>query len=349
MRNAIIPLFIPHDGCPYRCTFCNQWRITGTQTGVTPAQVAETIAAYRRSTTRPYRWEVAFYGGSFTALAPARMRALLAPATAAWQAGEIDSIRISTRPDAITEEIAAELYTAGVRTVELGVQSMDDTVLRLAKRGHTATDVERAVPILRAHEMAVGVQLLPGLMGETRRTLARTVRRAAALQPDFARIYPVLVMADTELAADYLRGRYQPLSMQTAVCIAAWWRSYLQARGIAVIRMGLQATAALDAGDGLLAGPYHPAFGELVISRLYGQQLRHALRRTTGAVTVVLSPRDASKVYGLGGRQRRELGALCPDGVTWRIDTAQPQGRLRLYDAGGVREIIAERAVKRGD
>lgn len=339
MRNAIIPLFIPHDGCPYRCTFCNQWRITGETHSVTPAQVAETIAAYRASTNRERHWEVAFYGGSFTALSRSRMRALLAPATAARQAGEIASIRVSTRPDAISDEIVGELYTAGVRTVELGVQSMDDNVLRQAKRGHTAAQVADAVRILRAYGMTVGLQLLPGLKGDTRRTLARTLRRAAALAPDAVRIYPVLVMADTELAQDYARGSYRPLTEDEAILITAWWRTYLLRRGIAVIRMGLQATAALDAGDGVVAGPYHPAFGELVLSRICEQRLRHALRRATGRVIVTLSPRDASRVYGRRRENRQRLERSYPNGLVWHIDAAQPQGIVRLRDAHGERDI----------
>lgn len=348
MRNAIIPLFIPHDGCPYRCTFCNQWRITGERESVTPAQVTATIAAYRSSTTRPYAWEVAFYGGSFTALPRERMRALLAPATAAWQAGEIKSIRISTRPDAITDEIVGELYAAGVRTVELGVQSMDDRVLARAKRGHTAADVARAVPILRAYGMQVGLQLLPGLNGDTRRTLARTIRCVAALQPDFVRIYPVLVMADTELAAEYARGAYRPLTEAQAVLITAWWRSYLARHGIPVIRMGLQATAALDRGDGLVAGPYHPAFGERVISRIYEQRLRHVLRRCRGAVTVTLSPRDAGKVYGYRGIVRDRLTKALASTVTWCTDAAQATGTVTVADeCGSVVVVLEDNAARR--
>lgn len=341
MRRAIIPLFIPHDGCPYRCTFCNQWRITGRDESVTAATVASTIEAYLASTNKDYHWEAAFYGGTFTALPRERQAALLAPATAALRAGKLEAIRLSTRPDCIDAGSVAFLRAAGVTTVELGVQSLDDTVLALAKRGHRAAAVKPAVELLRAGGLQVGIQLMPGLRGESFLTLRRTIRAVRALQPDLVRIYPVLVMADTELAAEYEAGKYTPLSLAAAVMVTAWWRMYLARAGIPVIRMGLQATAELDSGTGLLAGPYEPAFGEHVIETIYGRRLRRALRRYRGALTLYFAPRDTSKLWGPRHRQKQRLERDYQGVLSWQAAKV-PVGIVIAEQAGKRERIYLE-------
>lgn len=301
--HGLIPFFVPHAGCPQQCTFCNQNRIaahthhstysSGNQrsghfsltsntmtvnrnqqrasepivgAAVTAAAVTQAITEYIGSARQKKFWEVAFYGGSFTAIDVKRQEALLAPAYEALQSGQIDGIRCSTRPDAVGDEALQRLQRYGVRTVELGVQSMVPAILAAAKRGHTAQDTVDAVKRLRRYGFTVGIQLLPGLLGETWQTVLYTTVLIGQLQPDFVRIYPVLVIEDTELAAQYRAGLYEPLTTEQAIQYSAFMKTYLEERGITVIRTGLQATEELDSGAGLVAGPYEPAMGEMVVN-----------------------------------------------------------------------------------
>lgn len=346
MRSAIIPLFIPHEGCPYRCTFCNQWRITGQATPLTAEIVEQTIETYIHSTIKPYQWELAFYGGTFTALPLIRQQALLEPATRAIKAGKIQSIRLSTRPDCISVDIINNLVTAGVKTVELGVQSLSDQVLRLAKRGHTAAVVADAVYLLREAGIQVGIQLMPGLRGETWQTLRETIRQVGNLTPDFVRIYPVLVMEDTELAMEYREGVYVPLTMEKARLIAAWWRMYLARKGIRVIRLGLQATTELDQGIGVLAGPYHPAFGEQVLECIYAHRLRHALRGRKEPVTIRYAVTDTSKWWGKKHRNRKLIESAYSAPMSWEVRDV-PSGVIELVWKNGKEIVFIEDEVYR--
>jgi len=263
---GLIPFYIPHAGCPQQCIFCNQHHIASDGVLAVQSDIRKTIADYVGSKRDAKYWEVAFYGGSFTALPVALQEQLLAPAYEALQVGEIDGIRCSTRPDALEEEAIHRLKSYGVNTIEIGVQSMDEEILRQAKRGHTAHDVVCAVQRLKKNNLRVGIQLLPGLPGETWHTLVHTAVSIARLAPDFGRIYPVLVIADTELAEQMEAGLYTPLSVNQAVAYSAFLKTYLESKGIYIIRTGLQSTEELDEGVGLVGGPYEPAMGELVVN-----------------------------------------------------------------------------------
>ena len=272
---GMIPFFIPHVGCPYVCTFCNQSRITG-QSGIshlTPEYIRQTIKDYIGSKRNDKFWAVAFYGGSFTAIHTELQHQLLAPASEMLKSGIIDGIRCSTRPDAVGDEAISLLQSYGVNTVELGVQSMNDGILVDAKRGHTAQEVVDAVARLKRRGMVVGVQLLPGLKGETWATILETAIAVVELKPDFVRIYPVLVIENTELADQYRAGAYKPLSTEQAITYCAFLKEWFESHNIEVIRTGLQSTDELDSGDSLVAGPYEPAMGELVVNEQYKQRI----------------------------------------------------------------------------
>ena len=272
---GMIPFFIPHVGCPYVCTFCNQSRITG-QSGIshlTPDYIKKTITDYVGKKRNDKFWEVAFYGGSFTAIHRDLQNTLLAPAYEMLQQDIIDGIRCSTRPDAVGDEAISFLQSYGVKTVELGVQSMNDGILVDAKRGHTAQEVVEAVARLKRRGMTVGVQLLPGLKGETWKTIIETAIAVVKLEPDFVRIYPVLVIENTELADQYRSGEYEPLSTEQAIKYCAFLKAWFERHDIDVIRTGLQSTEELDSGNSLVAGPYEPAMGELVVNEQYKQRI----------------------------------------------------------------------------
>ena len=276
---GMIPFFIPHVGCPYVCTFCNQSRITG-QSGIshlTPDYIKETITEYVGNKRNDKFWEVAFYGGSFTAIHTDLQHQLLAPASEMLKSGIIDGIRCSTRPDAVDDEAITLLQSYGVKTVELGVQSMNDGILVDAKRGHTAQDVVEAVARLKQRGMTVGVQLLPGLKGETWETILETAVDIVKLKPDFVRIYPVLVIENTELADQYRSDEYEPLSTEQAIKYCAFLKEWFERHTIEVIRTGLQSTEELDSGNSLVAGPYEPAMGELVVNEQYKYRIERCI------------------------------------------------------------------------
>lgn len=344
MKHYIIPVFIPHLGCLHQCIFCNQKKITGQQTPVTAKQVANTIQE-RLSTINQDRWiEVAFYGGSFTALPEKIQNELLAPASQALQTGQIHAIRLSTRPDCISADIITNLCKQGVTIVELGVQSLDDTVLFNAERGHSSQDVINAVKILKDSGISCGIQLMPGLPGEDWASLIGTVRQTVALEPKFVRIYPTVVIAGTMLAKLYNQGVYQPLSLGQAVARSAYMKLVFEREGIDVIRTGLQASEDLDDKGNVLAGPYHPAFGELVDSHLFFLMMAGCIEQKTFSFKTDMiihhHPRDGSKVRGQYNHNINLLKALynIPT-VKLCSDSTVKKGSLLLVYSGLSYEI----------
>lgn len=355
---GLIPFFIPHVGCPQICIFCNQHRIAKEE-GLdgryqqapldsaipsilpSPESIRETIVDYVGTKRKDKYWEVAFYGGSFSAIPRAWQEYLLKPAYEALQAGLIDGIRCSTRPDALGQEEIDFLRSYGVTTIEVGVQSMNEDILVRAKRGHTAQDVIGAVHRLRHSGLQVGLQILPGLPGETWKTLLETAVAISALKPDFVRIYPVLVIDNTDLADLYRAGQYQALELEEAIDYSAFLKSWFQDHGIEVIRTGLQATEELNQGDSLVAGPYHPSFGELVDNQTWRQRIESllaayeenftldGLAEGDRSIEVSYPPALASKVKGLKKRNEAYFMSTYPD-LSWSWKTEGKSPRLRI-------------------
>ncbi len=330
----VIPVFIPHEGCPHCCVFCNQRRISGfvEKQQVSGGDVQETVQIWlARKGGVQRRVQVAFYGGSFTGLPQVRQEELLGAVMSFVEQGRVQSLRLSTRPDYIDWQGVALLQRYQVSTVELGVQSMNDKVLSLAKRGHSSLDVEQAVFLLREAGMEIGIQLLLGLPGDSQTTLRQTVEQVIALQPDFIRIYPLLVVENSELADQYKQGKYTPLSLDKAVVLAAWMKARFNRAGIRVVRMGLQAGPELE--DSLLAGPWHPAFGELVASRLMLRQTRKLLSQASseGVLQVCINQRDQSVFRGMKSANVKRLQEL---GLWQRIqlttDSSLERGTVKV-------------------
>jgi len=264
-KRLIIPVFIPFGGCPHQCVFCDQAGITGKAAMPGADDVRSTIEAYlhtwEASGGRGPR-EVAFYGGSFTGLPKEAQAEYLAVAHRYVREGRIDSLRLSTRPDYIDAEIAAGLTGYGVAVVELGAQSMSDTVLRLSGRGHTAARTRKAVDVLKEAAISVGLQIMPGLPGDTPETVLYTVEETISLAPDFVRVYPTLVLRGTPLHAMFERGEYAPWTLDEMVEVCRRAASLFRAAKIPVIRMGLQPTEEL--AEAIVDGPFHPSFRQLV-------------------------------------------------------------------------------------
>lgn len=328
-RKRILPIFVPHLGCPHQCVFCNQRRITGNERAVTPEDVTALLDALPPGEAE--RTEAAFYGGSFTAIPPAAQEALLRAAQ-----GRVAAIRVSTRPDAVDEETVARLRAFGVTTVELGAQSMSPRVLRAAGRGHTPEDTVRAAGLVRAGGLELMLQMMTGLPEDTPEEALRTARALAALRPAGVRIYPTVVLPGTELWELHERGRYEPQTLDQAVELCAELTEFFAGEGIPVIRCGLNPTAELD--ETPKAGPYHPAFGELVLGERYYRRERAVLSAAslTEGQTVVLEVANGRISAATGQKRRNALALEWEFGVTVRFREAGLRGeevRLSPRDA----------------
>lgn len=272
VRPFIVPIFVPFAGCPHRCVFCEQETITSTPRGpITGKDVSRILneAVGSKNFRRHRNREVAFYGGTFTGLPLSQMRNLLAAVSSYGKQGLFQGVRVSTRPDAVDERRLDLLAHYGVRTVELGAQSMDDEVLSLSQRGHTAQDTAKAVEVLKRKNFEVGIQLMPGLPGDSPERFQRTIDQVIGLAPSVVRLYPALVIRGTILASWYRAGKYEPPSLEEAVnaCVESTLR--LEEADISVIRIGLMSSPDLLAEGRIVAGPWHPSFGFLVRCGMY--------------------------------------------------------------------------------
>ena len=308
----IIPIFLPNMGCPHRCVFCDQISITGeSDDQILPQQVCERISEFLNFKGK-HRGsvEVAFYGGNFLGLPESYRQSLLDEAQGFVEKGQVNSIRFSTRPDTITSDALNTLAPYAVRVVEVGAQSMDDTVLSLSRRGHTSVDTRNAVKLLKDRGLWVGLQIMPGLPGDTPGSILETGRKVAELKPDFVRIYPTVVVKNTVLEKWYDSGRYKPLSLADAIGLTKRLYLVFKARGISVIRMGLQATGSLLETGTVVAGPFHPAFGHLVHSAVFLDIATRELERQETAsrkVALKVHLHDVPKVKGLKNQNIKKL------------------------------------------
>ena len=298
-KHVIIPIFIPHVGCPHDCIFCNQAKITGQlreeYDKITGNQVRKTIEDYLETIDRVNTTvEVSFFGGTFTAIDIRKQRELLQSARTAKEDGLVDFIRLSTRPDYINLPIMNHLKEYSVDIVELGVQSLSQDVLDRAKRGYRKETVAHASSLIREFGMTLGHQLMIGLPLDTEEKDMMSLRESIEMKPDLVRIYPSLVIRDTEMEEDYERGTYIPYTLDEAVRISANMMKAYEENGVKVIRIGLQTTEEINSGADVLGGPFHPAFRELAESYLLCERISEAGFRT---LQVNIGKRDLSKLY----------------------------------------------------
>jgi histone acetyltransferase (RNA polymerase elongator complex component) len=339
----IVPVFLPHSGCPHRCVFCNQESITGKKArALCLPEIRNDIDTFLegcRQTARPV--QLAFYGGNFLGLSLRNIKALLEMASEYIESGRIHGIRFSTRPDTIDPEHLDLIAYSPIDAVELGVQSMDDTVLALSRRGHTAGDSEAAVRHLKARGYRIGLQLMVGLPGDDAARTMDTARRVVALSPDFVRIYPAVVLKDSSLAGMFARGEYIPWSLARSVSVVKQMVLLFQEKKIRVIRMGLQSTADLDGKGVIIAGPYHPAFGHLVLSEIYLDRAMAAIITAAGAgaavrgqtVEIRVSPQCISRMRGDKNQNIRRLREMFGFTALSVIpDPAVEEGQVTIRD-----------------
>lgn len=306
MKNYNIPIFIPHLGCPYECVFCNQRRITGRGTDVRAQDVRNIIEEELATLPKGAHIEAAFFGGSFTGIPIDEQNALMDAVQPYIEDGSIQGIRLSTRPDYISREILDNLLNHHVTTIELGVQSLDDDVLKAACRGHNAAQVHRAVSLIKEYPFVLGLQMMTGLPGDTFERSMYTAKEIVKLKPDIARIYPTLTIKDTFLEKMYYEGKYKPQTLYEAVELAKNILLLFEENGIRVIRLGLQSTGEICENGAVTAGPVHSSFGELVESSIYLDIMREMLPDNS-TVVLFVNPREISKA---SGNRRRNIDAI---------------------------------------
>jgi len=299
----IVPIFLMNRGCPHRCVYCNTRLIAGkTEEPLSEDHLRRTVASYTGQRKRKGESvELAFYGGNFTGMAEGEQIRLLEITDALRRDGLIRQVRIATRPDDLPSRTLDLLARHHVGTVEIGAQSLANDVLALARRGHTAEDVARAVRRTRERGITVGLHLMAGLPGDNKDKFSETLQKVIALRPDMVRLHPTLVFPETELAAMYQAGEYVPLTMADAVSFCKKALVQFEKAGIPLIRLGLQETELMKAPGGILGGPFHPAFRSLVEASLFfdmATQLLHEKGTTTGRVSFSVSPQDISSFRG---------------------------------------------------
>ncbi|MBR3816679.1 MAG: radical SAM protein [Clostridia bacterium] len=329
MKHINVALFVPDLGCPHRCSFCNQKTISGKQNPINAADIEKAVET-ALSTADCNEGEIAFFGGSFTAIDRGYMLELLKKAEEYVSKGLFRGIRISTRPDCINEEILEILRSYGVSSIELGCQSMDDEVLRMNNRGHTSDCVTEAAELIKSYGFELGVQMMTGLYGDTREKSLETARKLISLKPDTARIYPTVVLEGTELERLYRNGKYTPQSIEEATELCSELLMMFNDSGIRVIRLGLHSGGNVE--EGFVAGVYHPAFRELCESRIYLKLTEKELeiqKLSGGEIEITVGSRYVSM---LAGQKKSNVKYLQAKGYKVRIvqDDGYPKYKITV-------------------
>lgn len=309
MKKGNISIFVSHVGCPHKCSFCNQNTITGQENAPTPNDVKSAVeTALERD---DYQYEIAFFGGSFTAIDRKYMTSLLEASKPYIDGERVLGIRCSTRPDFIDEEVLILLKSYGVTAIELGAQSMDDEVLRKNMRGHTADDVRNASALIKSFGIELGLQMMTGLYGSTPEKDICTAEEIIKLKPATVRIYPTVVLPDTYLARLYESGEYKVDTLDETVSLCARLVPMFGENGIKIIRLGLHASE--DVKNNYLAGGYHESLGELVMSE---RMLQIVLKHDVGDYIVSINEKSISKLIG---NKKRNIKALEKKGYRIKI------------------------------
>ena len=337
-KQYIIPIFVPHLGCPNDCVFCNQKSISGQQNMITTNDVKDTIEFYLKNfKDKEAKVEVAFFGGSFTGIDVEKQEEFLQTAYEYIKQGKVDSIRVSTRPDYIDKETLKRLKKYKVETIELGVQSANDYILKQSNRGHTFEDVKKASRLIRWYGFKLGHQMMVGLPESTRIDEINTAKELIKLKPKMVRIYPVLVIKNTKLQRDYESGKYTPLSVVQAVETCKELVKMFSKKNIEIIRIGLQNTDSITdpskEESEVVAGPYHPAFRQLVESGIWYDAIVDKIKKLNAKVKkveVTVNPHDANNVIGHKRENIEKLKELYTLDLIVKQDKNIKPGKMKI-------------------
>ena len=307
IKHSNIPVFLPELACPHRCVFCNQSRISGQQSIPSFTNVVDTVEQHLRTLASDTVVQVAFFGGSFTGLPLQVQEGYLSLVKPYLASGAVSGIRVSTRPDYITDEILDLLVSYGVVDVELGAQSFDDGVLKASGRGHKRGDITNASQLILSRGLGLGLQMMIGLPADSLDKSLHTARSIIDAGAHSTRIYPTLVIRDTPLAQMYARGEYTPLTLDEAVGWTAELYRLFEQGGVTVLRTGLHPNEDFKSGKSLVDGPYHPLFKELVMSRIWFRLLEEALPLHRGRLTIHVPENQVNYAIGYNSENRQRL------------------------------------------
>ena len=308
LKHYTIPVFIPELACPFQCVFCNQQKISGHQHIPGEEEIRQTITDYLRSFKQKDRVvEVGFFGGSFTGIPPEEQKRFLSVIQPFLNSGDVQAIRLSTRPDYISKEILALLKEYRVTTIELGAQSMDEEVLLRSFRGHTARQTEEASAMILQYGFELGLQMMIGLPGDTPEKSLYTAQKIIELGASNTRIYPALVIKDTAMHRWYEQGKYTPLTMEEAIDRTKRILPLFEDAGITVLRVGLHPSEGLLSGDELVAGPFHPSFKELVLTEIWYDKLKPLIAERGKKLTVFVPEKELNYAIGYEGKNKKML------------------------------------------
>lgn len=303
-----IPIFVPHRGCPHDCVFCNQRHITGiTEAVFDERQIHEEIKAYLKG-SKDKEIEIAFFGGSFTAIDWPLQKAYLELGKSYVDKGLVKGIRCSTRPDAINDTIMERLADYPITAIELGVQSLDETVLQRSRRGHSVSDVAVACGKIHEANIELGLQMMLGLPGDSLEKSIETLKAVIALKPATLRIYPTLVFKDTMLYDLYQQGSYTPLTLDEAIMWCKVLIKELATTDIRLIRLGLHLSKSLKDEGNIVAGPLHPAFGQLVFDGMVVDEILE-IHKKQAISSIEAGPKMYQRLIGYGRQGVKRLNA----------------------------------------
>ncbi|MBR6333155.1 MAG: radical SAM protein [Bacteroidales bacterium] len=303
--HRVIPIFIPQRACPFRCSYCNQFAIAGQGSVPTPEEAKRIVETHLATMPMEAHVRIAFFGGSFTGMPLEEQEAYLKVTEPYVRSGRVDGVQLSTRPDYITREVLQLLQRYQVTLIELGAQSLDDEVLRNARRGHTVAQVREASRMITESGFSLGLQMMIGLPGDTKEKALRTAETIVALGASCTRIYPTLVVKDTLLAAQYRQGQYQPLDLETAVEWCKELYRYFVGHGVTILRMGLHPSEGLLKGTDYLAGPFHVSFKELVLTALWRDRIAEAVAVHDGPVVLKVPAQEINYAIGYASANKK--------------------------------------------
>lgn len=350
-KEYIIPIFVPHLGCPHACIFCNQRKISGEQKNVRADDVRNTIEYYLDNFKDDNKLvEVAFFGGSFTAIDIELQKELLEAANEYIQKGLVNGIRISTRPDAINKQILKMLKKYNVKTIELGVQSANNYILQKAERGHTFEDVKKASKLINRYGFILGHQMMVGLPESTTLDETNTAKALIKLKPKIVRIYPVLVIKGTKLEEEYNNGNYEPLSVVQAVERSKEVAHLFNKKKIKVIRIGLQNTDEIcepgSKTSQVVAGPYHSAFRQLVEAGMWYDVIVAKIKKFNTKVKQVqirANPEDINNIIGHKKENIEKLKEVYEVDARVKSDETIKNGKFEITIEKTYDDIIQEK------
>lgn len=346
--HAIIPIFIPHKGCPNSCVFCNQKKITAKLNSITGDEVINTIETWLTTLSDVKTVEVAFFGGSFTAIPIEEQNEFLSIALSYKERGLIDKIHLSTRPDAIDKEILDNLKKYKVDIIELGVQSFDDKVLALSERGHDSDIVYKSSQLIKEYGFTLGIQLMIGLPGDSMESCIYSARETVKISPSIARLYPTVIIEDTKLFSDYKSGKYIPLTEDDAVKRTKEMYKILDSAGINIIRVGLKSSDIINEEGSISQMTFHPAFRQLVegeiakdiiVDKITDLLKKPSLKSNNSEntnfpleITLISNPKSFSNLIGHKKSNKKIFSQLFPDiCFSYKANAKIPPGKYLVH------------------